>query len=437
MLKKAVTWILYGIMICYIIFAPYYLNNIFSEKFLENSSNEEWSGVITLWDVPRLTVNGSEFGWIKGRIASYHKHHPNIHIELRELHYEDNNAIAFAGALSDDHPDILPLFVNQELIPLDNAAPTTLFNIEKEAVHIQKEFLTTVTEKDIVWGVPVYYSTNVLIINKDLLQSLGIKIPEEWTYANFNSLLKEINEKDVKNEIVPFDFYIEKGSYSYIPFLLSDGGTIFYENKIDFYHESILTGLKRLTVIKDTIDNLPANFGARSKNEVYNDFLNLKKTVIIAGNLSDINAVLRKQNAGSGFEFIVSPYPKSNNGDSVKFADEIGAYVMMKTEDHSKQKAIQDFLAFLLEEESQNSVEIMGKLPVITNYPYQFEQYKHLNQLYSDTTVQVVPFYRNRSAIDEEIQLQIKKYLIENQPSTETLYQMEQNIEKLINDGKY
>lgn len=435
MLKKIISYLLYIVVIAYILLAPYYLNNIFSEKYLESDQENNWSGVITMWDIPRYTINGSEFGWIQGRIEEYNKLHPDVYIDLRELHYNDNKDFAFQGALREDHPDIMPLYVDGEMIPLDNVLPIAFLNSEDPLQSINPEILSTLKKGSDVLGVPVYYSVNLLIINKDLLTNLGIKVPQSFTMDNFITLLNEVNEKDIKNEIIPFDFYTEQGTYTYMPFLVNENNTIFSQTGGNLYNNVIIEGLNKINLIKSSIVNLPADFGTRSRSDVITDFVNNKKTVVIAGNLNDVASVIRKQKSNKGFEFEIIPYFHDNGSHKI-FADNVEAYAMMDTGDKKKQKAIENFLQFLLEEKAQNTIEIMGKIPAVDSNTYDFQNYKYLNDLISitknGTSLETIPFYENKNSIDEQLNSEIKKYFGENQPSTETLYELQKSIDKLI-----
>lgn len=434
MIKKIIVYSIYLFIIIYILFAPFYLNNIFSNKYLADTSEEEWSGVITMWDIPRYTVNGSKFGWIKSRISQYHKLHPNVHIELEELHYTDNKTIAFKGALSEDHPDIMPLVIDGESIPLDNVIPIDFLDESDNLISFKDELIGSIYLDEKIWGIPVYYSVNVLIINKDILQTLDIDIPEDFTFDAFIDLLKEINEKDTKNQIIPFDFYLEENEYSYMPFLLSDGGNIFSSSNenVDFYNSKVVTGLQKLKIISENSNNLSHNYGLRSRTEVYQDFFN-NTTAIIAGSLDDVNKLIRKQNQGKGFDFIVTPYPKGDSNLPVYFAEEIGSYAIMETEDSGKLKEINKFMQFLLDEDSQNSIEILGKLPSVEGYTYDFTTYPHLTQFNDSSFLHVIPFYTDWKQIANTINNEIKKIFTDNQPTTETLYNIQQTSENILN----
>ncbi|MPW26375.1 extracellular solute-binding protein [Alkalibaculum sp. M08DMB] len=438
MFKKILKSFCYGIILVYVLSAPFYLNNVYTKKYLTDTSKVEWSGVINMWDIPRLTINGSEFAWIKSRISAYQEVNPNIHISLRELHYNDNKDIAFKAALSNNYPDIMPLTIDNETLPLDHVIPINFLDEEDSIISIKDELIGTVYKDEKIWGIPVYYSVNVLIINKDIFDSLGVKVPEDLNFEEFISLLKSINEKDIKNEIIPYDFYLGDDSYSYMPFLLSDGGNIFSNDNtksIDFYNQDVLTGLQKLNTIHKQINNLPDNYGLRPKAQVVNDFLN-KKTAILAGNLTDINSLLRKSNQGEGFEFIIMPYPKGKTDMPVFFAENVGSYAIMDTGNEEKNQAIYDFMKFLLNEESQNSIESIGRLPVVEGYSYDFETYPHLKTIDDSNFLHIMPFYLDRKLIHNSIEDELKNMFIKNQSTTETLYNIQQSANQTVDNKK-
>jgi len=430
MFKKIIRIILYILIITYILTAPFYLNNIFSEKYLSNKKNVEWSGVITMWDIPRLTVNGSEFGWIKSRIDEYQKHNPNVHIELRELHYDDNSEIAFKAALSEDHPDIMPLFIGNEVLPLDNVMPVNILDRDNQLISIKDPLISTVYKDEKLWGIPVYYSINVLIINKSLIDSLGVKCPPDVNYDSFISFLKEIEEKETSEEIAPFDFYIDDHGNSIMPFFFADGASIFSLNEqesTNFYSDKVVTGLEKLKRIDQNLTSLHEGYGNRSKTQVTTDFYN-GKTAVLSGSLTDVNSLIRKINQGKGFDFELIPYPKGQSEIPIYFAEDIGAYAIMETNNSNKKEAIYDFMKFLLSKESQQSLETIGRLPAVEGSDYKFETHAHLNTLSDSTFLQAIPFYLDRHQIYSTIKGELQKMFQYNQPVTETLYNIQENI---------
>ncbi|WP_303861586.1 ABC transporter substrate-binding protein [Alkalibaculum bacchi] len=431
MFKKILRVLSYILIIAYILTAPYYLNSVFTDKYLVKDDKVQWSGVITMWDIPRLTINGSEFGWIKGRIDEYQKFNPNIHIELRELHYDDNKEIAFKAALSEDFPDIMPLFIENEVLPLDHVMPVNLLDDDDQLISIKDSLISTVYKDEKIWGIPVYYSTNVLIINKELVDSIGVKLPKDTNYDTFLSFLKEIEEKETSDEIAPFDFYIGEETNSIMPFFFSDGANIFSTNEggnVNFYSNEVISGLEKLRRISENLSTLPDDYGNRSKVQATTDFYN-GKTAVLAGSLTDVNGLIRKNNQDRGFEFELLQYPKGQSETPVYFTEDVGAYAIMDTNSNEKKEALYDFMKFLLSKDSQMSLESIGRLPSCEGYDYNFEAHTHLNTLNDSTFLETMPFYLDRSQVYHTINDELKKMFKDNQPVTETLY----NIQKSTN----
>lgn len=430
MFKKIFRVVSYILIVAYILSAPYYLNNAFTNKYLVGDDKVEWSGVITMWDIPRLTINGSEFGWIKGRIDEYQKLNANVHIELRELHYDDNKEIAFKTALSNDYPDIMPLFIENEVLPLDHVMPVSLLDEDDQLISIKDSLISTVYKDEKIWGVPVYYSTNVLIINKELIDSIGIKLPKDMSYDSFLSFLKEIEEKETSDQVAPFDFYIGEETNSVMPFFFSDGGSIFSTDEggqVNFYSDKVVTGLEKLKGISQNLSTLHDDYGNRSKAQATTDFYN-GKTAVLAGSLTDVNGLIRRNNQNRGFEFEILQYPKGQSQVPVYFTEDVGAYAIMDINNEGKKEAVYDFMKFLLSEESQTSLESIGRLPSCEGYNYNFETHTHLKTLNDSTFLEVLPFYLDRSQVYSTINQELQKMFKDNQPVTETLYNIQNNV---------
>ena len=63
----------------FIYFKPYVEGKIEHKK-------EEWEGIITFWDYPRVDVtNGSNYGWIVRKIKKFEKENPGVYIDLKPI----------------------------------------------------------------------------------------------------------------------------------------------------------------------------------------------------------------------------------------------------------------------------------------------------------------------------------------------------------------
>ena len=83
-LRKAFTLFLCGILTLYIFSGPVLLEHVKEDykKSLEPVHEKtEWTGVITLWDYPRLDIrSGTRFSWIKSKIGQFEKQNPGVYM---------------------------------------------------------------------------------------------------------------------------------------------------------------------------------------------------------------------------------------------------------------------------------------------------------------------------------------------------------------------
>src|SRR5699024_1292591 len=117
----------------------------------------------------------------------------------------NNKEIIQKGALADkdQRPDILPLYVEGEPIKLDNIKPLNQLINKDTQNEIQEELLQAVSYEENIYGIPFATSGHVLLLNKELLEGLGVDIPEdnEWTYEEFMDFIDEIEAAEKEEEI--------------------------------------------------------------------------------------------------------------------------------------------------------------------------------------------------------------------------------------------
>lgn len=368
--KRPFTLFLCVILFLYLLTGPIFLFSFDKENLIQGEKEEpQWQGVITIWDVPRTTIAGSTFGWIKARISEFEKENPGVYIELRELNYENNKEIIEKGALAQDKnkPDILPLFVEGEPIPLKNVEPLEKWISQDIIEQLRPEFIQGVTYRNKIYGMPFASSGNVLLINGDLLQSIGLNLPKnkEWTYEEFINFIEKIEKAKGKEDIITFDAYIGKGDGSIMPMLLSDGGQIYQqeEQRFAFYQPEMVSGFQKLLNVKEKATT-HKKFGFREKNEVYSDFYENQKTAVLAADSKVIYTLERLKKQDKGFSYKVMPFPNGSIDIPIWYSNNLSAYAMMKGEDPEKQKVMAKFLEFLIQGETQQSLRSLGAFPV-------------------------------------------------------------------------
>lgn len=373
-IKRPFTLFLCVILLAYLFTGPIFLFSINKDTLEQGKKEEvsEWEGVITMWDVPRTTTSGSTFGWLKTRISEFEEEHPGVFIDLRELNYDNNREIIEKGARADakDRPDLLPLFVEEKPLPLENIEPLGDWLSEGVKAEIRSEFMQAVTYNSKIYALPFASSGNVLVMNTDLLKNIGCSIPskKEWSYNEFIDFIQDIDKKKEQEDILAFDAYIGQGDGSIMPFILADGGQIFQqeEQRFSFYQPEMVSGFQKLLNIKEVVTT-HSQFGIRNKNDVYQDFLENQKTAVLAADSSIIYTLERLKAQNQGFSYEVFTFPKGNMDIPIWYGDDISAYAMTKNQDQEKQKMIVKFLEFLVQEERQESLSSLGAFPVNQN----------------------------------------------------------------------
>lgn len=380
-IKRPFTLFLCAILLLYLLTGPIFLFSIDKDTLEQGKKGEssEWQGVITMWDVPRTTTSGSKFGWLKTRISEFEEEHSGVFIDLRELDYENNKEIIEKGARSDakNRPDLLPLFVEGEPIPLDNIEPLGDWMSEEIKTQIRSEFIQALSYNNEIYAMPFASSGNILVVNTDLLKNIGCSIPQkkEWSYNEFIDFIQEIEKKKRQEEILTFDAYIGSGDGSIMPFILSDGGQIFQEKdqRFSFYQPEMVSGFQKILNIRE-VATTHSQFGTRKKNDVYKDFLENQKTAILVADSNIIYTLERLKDQNEGFSYEVLTFPKGNLDIPIWYGDEISAYAMMKSKDQEKQKMIVKFLEFLVDEKRQESLNSLGAFPVNQNTKNLYEK---------------------------------------------------------------
>ena len=110
--------------------------------------------------------------------------------------------------------------------------------------------------------------------------------------------------------------------------------------------------------------------------------------MIYAGNMDDVNYLIRTKDKENAFEFEVYPYPYETK--KVNFMQNVKSYYLLNTKDESKKTVIKNFMEYLYQKEGENILNIQGKIPMFNvnynaqklKYPY-LKDYINLEEYYS------------------------------------------------------
>lgn len=332
------------LLILFMISYKFFIRDFYMNKFINKEEAKAFQGLITLWDNPSRTVIGSNYGFIKNAVSNFQHENELIQIELRELSFEGAKGLANEKAISKNHPDIISKYIENDITKTDNIMYDKGF-VER----INDTYnVTSISEDEERCIFPVFGSFNVIIVNKDAFDKMGISLPEKnWSYSTFIDIIREIKNKDTKKEKIPFDMVISKDSFGYMNFLLDNG----YGN----------IGFKKLETLKKELEGYKCLSSKKSLEDVHYDLYN-SKTMIYAGNMDDVNYLLRTKNRDNSFNFEVYPYPYENK--RVEFVSDIKSYYLLNTDDNSRKYVLQNFIEHIYQNEGMNILNIQGKIPL-------------------------------------------------------------------------
>ena len=185
----------------------------------------EWTGVITLWDYPRLDIRtGTRFGWIKSKIRQFEKQNPGVYIELRELDWNEGPSFLKAAAKIGANPDIAPIGSDYFFISGGYLEGLDGYISLEERADFISSILDTAMYNGKTYGIPWMMTGYTMLLNTDIFSERNVSLPEngEWTYEQFVEALKQLTY----NGVYGFNSFIEPGYYNTFGIIMCDGAQI-------------------------------------------------------------------------------------------------------------------------------------------------------------------------------------------------------------------
>jgi multiple sugar transport system substrate-binding protein len=173
-------------------------------------------------------------------VDSFNRAHANIRVVLEA--YGDNYDTKIAASMgSNDAPDVMYMWnypaYYQGLEPLDPY-------IDKEGAPFRDNYYEAMwpynSISNIVYGIPVGYTTHVLYYNKDMFDAAGIGYPaKDWTYNEVYAAAKAITEHYNDGSTKGYVFPIQYDPYDFEMYLWSNGTSfVNTEGKVRGYLDS-------------------------------------------------------------------------------------------------------------------------------------------------------------------------------------------------------
>ncbi|MBS4537408.1 extracellular solute-binding protein [Clostridium sp. D2Q-11] len=430
------------LIILFIIVWPIYLFLIKNNKEL-NKEEEQWRGIITMWDYPRLDIEkGTRYNWIMGIIKEFEKDHPGVYINFQPLDW-DKGPIKLEAALNTSTlPDIAPVATEYEYMNDKILEPLNDYITEKEKQIFKYQTLEAVTNNENIYGMPFMMTTYCMYINLDLFTQRGVEPPKEgnWTYDEFiESMQKLTYDEDGNGEIDHYGFtsFIEPNKYNLWGIILSDGANILNtkQDKYVFNGDKALSGINKVVDLKYKYKVTPESFGSDSENVSWTKFYKDKSVAVYPTGSWAVSVLDKLKDSGEGFNYMVANYPLGDNKIPNLLNNSVAAYGITQQENEKKLELCVELLKSIIRKENQMKLKNMGVFSIRKDieelYPDN-PQMKKLNNYikYSKN----VPKHKKWNEIDRIMQNQIRLAIIGEKSSKEALNEANKQINILLSN---
>jgi len=437
-LRKAFTLFLCAILTLYIFSGPVLLEHVKEDykKSLEPVHEKtEWTGVITLWDYPRLDIrSGTRFSWIKSKIRQFEKQNPGVYIELRELDWNEGPGFLKAAAKIGANPDIAPIGSDYFFISGGYLEELDGYISLEERADFIDSILDTAMYNGKTYGIPWMMTGYTMLLNTDIFSERNVSLPEngEWTYEQFVEALKQLTY----NGIYGFNSFIGPGYYNTFGIIMCDGAQIIDDTtgRYIFNTPEAVSGLTKLCDLKHKYKVAHPDFGAMNENQAWSAFLNGKTAVYIGGSWTV--PLLRNIQGNNGINFAVAKFPTGKSDVPLSLSSTVCSYAVFKQKDAAKKKVCIDFIKFITSKEAQKELEYLGYFPVRKSGKYLYENDKEMYTIQQNLYfAEHLPKADNWSEIDLILQTRIKEAVQGNISPEQAVKEAEKLIEQRRKQG--
>lgn len=363
--REIISMILFIFLIFWSVYI--YFNDVES---LTEKEEEKYTGVIKLWDYPRLNVEtGSRYDWIQGKIKSFERENPGVYIEFSPLDWESGPQIIRESIETNKVPDIVPIshdFDNYTLLqPLDE------YFAQEELEQFKYETINYVNVNGNIIGVPFAMTTYTMYLNVDLFNEKNVPLPIDgnWSYDEFVNSMKELTFDSNDDGIMDhygFLSFVEPNYYNIWGILLSDGANIvdYKSGEYSFLGDKAISGLQKVIDLKYKYGVTPEYFGIIGERECWDMFHKERNIAVYPTGAWAVRVLRKLQEEGNGFNFDVANYPIGDLNFPVSLSNGVAAFGVFQNEDIKKMKMCVEFLKFLTEDNIQRSLEQLGMFTV-------------------------------------------------------------------------
>ena len=440
--KKIIKCILSIILILFIIGWPIYnivLNNIEINQE-DISKGNEWKGIITIWDFPRLNVEtGSRYGWITKKIKKFEKDNPGVYIRLEPINWNTGPFKLETGLRTGNLPDIAPI-TNDFIYLKDNVLePLDSYFSENEKQRFKYQAIKAVTYDRTMWAVPCMMTTYAMFLNLDLFKERDVEPPLDgnWTYEEFVEKMQKLtydSDNDGKTDKYGFVSFVKPNYYNLWGIILSDGGELINKNgDYSFFGQKANKGLNKAVDLKHKYKVTPENFGILNENEAWELFYKEKKVAVYPTGTWAVRVLENLNRKGEGFDFTVANYPIGDRKLPVSLNNSVVSYGVFKQENKEKLDMCVKFLKFLVQDNYQKDLDDLGMFPAKSGIRGIYENNPKMKRLEDCLAyTQILPLHREWKDIDRILQSQIRMAVIGEKSGEDALDEARKQINQLL-----
>lgn len=336
------------------------------QRYNEEEFFSEWTGVITLWDIPYIeTGTVSNSSWLNARIEKFERENPGVFIDVKRLTPQRAQMYFLGNIDKDILPDIISIPLYEDFVPSYLYEDLRPYFQDEELNRIAPLALKPAMRDKIMQGVPVMMGTYALFFNYDMLQEQGMTIEDnEIDLTTLDRIVRNLSyvKEENRKEVHYYGFGSYNSTYSkpIASMIYNQSGKI----QDDYGYKYIYSWTNGENLV-------PEDIGSIDSSRAMSMFVDEARIEVFLGNTKVLYKIKESQKQGKGFETGISCLPME--GKDGLFQDQIAIYGLIKKDHEIKRHYSIAFLKSLLSEEAQRELKKIGMFSIIGGIDYIYE----------------------------------------------------------------
>lgn len=309
---------------------------------------------ITVWDGPRWAdESGDEFGWIREQIALFRTDHPDVNVILVEKPWAQLAELAMVAARSGRPPDLAPLDISAEGLPLEFVREGYLEPLNPAEVNADDLFpgaLAAYTVDGRLYGVPVGQDVHVLLLNRARFVDAQVPLPPggRWTWDAFRDAARRLT-RDTNEDAVPdtygFGAFLLEGYYEWLPFLYADGARTLTEDgrRCGLDGSEGVSALERLVTLVRVDGTAHPDTGSSRIDSLFQAFAFKPQQIVAISPWGTWAIAVIQSREAFALDLEVAEYPIGATGRPVTVG-RVGGWVAFGQDDARKRAMVMELL---------------------------------------------------------------------------------------------